>query len=125
MIAGGGRCKKATEIFSWEKNGWFDVSPTNEEHHGASSFIHNEQIFILGGWESKAIETLDPNELPLKWKKYRGNISFSCSNHKTVVYQQRVIHIGGFSRSESSNKISELQLIPAYPMVLKYLKRKS
>ena len=36
LIAGGYTDKSSTAIFSWEKNGWFEVSPMNEEHVVAS-----------------------------------------------------------------------------------------
>ena len=117
LIAGGyggypanpGKC---TEIYSWEKNGWFEVSPMNEEHKGASSFIYNDQLFVVGGDHSKTIEILDLNELPLKWTKFHSELPYACGEHQTVVYQQSVIHIGGYNydRRESSNVISELQL---------------
>ena len=51
LIAGGGSDLKSTEIFSWEKNGWFKVSEMNENHQGASSFIYNDQLFVVGGEE--------------------------------------------------------------------------
>ena len=103
---------KSTEIYSWEKNGWFEMSPMNEEHEGASSFIYKHQLFVVGGQLCKTIETLDLNELPLKWTKSRGELPDVCDDHQTVVYQESVIHIGGHSRGKllSSNVISELQL---------------
>ena len=103
---------KSAEIYSWEKNGWFEVLPMNEEHKGASSFIYKDQLFVVGGEDSKTIETLDLNELPLKWTKFRGELPYTCDEHQTVVYQQSVIHIGGFNydKGERSDVISELQL---------------
>ena len=49
LFAGGSDDKTGTEIFSWEKNGWFEVSSMNEEHAGASSFIYKDQLFVAGG----------------------------------------------------------------------------
>ena len=116
LIAGGYSDKIGTQIFSWEKNGWFEVSPTNEDHIGASSFIYKDQLFVAGGFQSKTIETLDFSVLPLKWMKFPGKIPYGCSSHQTVVYQERVIHIGGYNyeKYERSNVISELQLTPPY-----------
>ena len=112
---GGGRSSdagKSTEIYSWEKNGWFEVSTMNEEHAAASSFIYKDQLFVVGGDSTKTIETLDLNELPLKWTKFRGELPYECDDHQTVVYQQSVIHIGGYNydKGKLSNVISELQL---------------
>ena len=116
LIALGFGENNGTEIFSWEKNGWFKVSPMNEDHSGASSFIYKDQLFVVGGIFSRTIETLDLTVLPLKWMKFPGKFPFKCGRHQTVVYQDRVIHIGGFNwdTSDSSNVISELQLTPPY-----------
>ena len=97
MIAGGKDDETDTEIFSWEKNGWFEVSPMNEEHTGASSFTYKDQIFVAGGVCSKTIETLDPSVLPLKWMKFPEKIPYDRRNHQSAVYQERVIHIGGYN----------------------------
>ena len=116
LIAGGYNDGTGTEIFSWEKNGWFEASPMNEEHIGASSFIYKDQLFVAGGNQSKTIETLDLNVLPLKWMKYAGKLPYRYSCHQTVVYEERVIHIGGYNydKHERSNVINELQLILPY-----------
>ena len=100
LIAGGygrflSRSVKSTEIYSWEKNGWFEVSPMNDDHGAASSFIYKDQFFVVGGAGSQAIETLNLDELPLKWTKFLGELAYKCYGHQTVVYQQSVIHIGG------------------------------
>ena len=116
LIAAGGFYDTSTELFSWEKNGWFEVSPTNEDHIGASSFIYKDQLFVVGGFDSKTIETLDLSVLPLKWMKFPGKLPYGGSSHQTVVYQERVIHIGGYNykKIKRSNVISELQLTSPY-----------
>ena len=116
LIAGGDDDETGTEIFSWEKNGWFAVSPMNEEYVFASSFIYKDQLFVAGGFQSKTIETLDLNVLPLKWRKSAGKLPYRCRDHQTVVYEERVIHIGGYNYDERkrSNLISELQLNSPY-----------
>ncbi len=120
LIAGGNgpakKTNKSTEIYSWEKNGWFEVSQMNKEHNGASSFIYNDQVFVVGGARCKAIETLNLNDLPLKWMKYPGELPSSCYDHQTVVYQQRIIRIGGIEQWDSSDVISELQLASSVTM---------
>jgi E3 ubiquitin-protein ligase NRDP1 len=123
VIAGGHTLHtwETTEIFSWEKNGWYEISQMNERHAGASSFIDNDQLFVVGGMFTKTIETLDLNELPLKWMEFSDKLPYQSYYHQTVVYQQRVIHIGGYNGDErkKSNVISELQLTS--PCTLKEL----
>ena len=117
LIAGGSggpwsNSGKSAEVYSWEKNGWFEVSPMNEDHREASSFIYRDQLFVVGGGDNNAIETLNLNGLPSKWTKFHGELLYACDEHRTVVYQQSVVHIGGFNFDEGewSNVISELQL---------------
>ena len=119
LIAGGDASGKNTEIFSWEKNCWFEASSMNEGRNGASSFIYNDQEYVVGGGDSMTMETLNLNELPLKWKKIHRELSDDLAYHKTVVYQQRVILIGGNDRASSSDVISELQLTA--PVTIKKL----
>ena len=116
LIAGGYGDGTGTEIFSREKNGWFEVSPMNEEHIAASSFIYKDQLFVVGRAGSKTIETLDLSVLPLKWMKFAGKLPYRCHGHQTVVFQERVIHIGGYNsnKRKQSNVISELQLNSPY-----------
>ena len=116
LIAGGISDRTGTEIFSWEKNGWFKVSRMNEKHGEASLFIHKDQLFVVGGEWSKTIETLDLSVLPLKWKKFPGKLPYACGLHQTIVHQERVFHIGGYNydECEQSNVISELQLTSPY-----------
>ena len=125
LIAGGGLYLSATskqaEIFSWEKNGWFEISSMNEKHTKASSFIYGDQLFVLGGYCNKAMETLNLNELPLEWKKCATDFPYPCSHHQTVVHQHRVIHIGGYNYNITgkSDMISEL----TSPSIMKELCR--
>ena len=103
---------RGTEIYSWEKNGWFEVSSMNEMHMEASSFIDKDQVFVVGGFCSVTIESLDIKKLPLKWTKFSGKLPYACGGHQTVVCQQSVIHIGGYNCDENKwcYLISELQL---------------
>ena len=113
LIAGGwGDEKHSVEIFSWEKNGWYEILQVNDKHLGGSSFIYNDQLFVVGGLNTTTMETLDLNELPLKWMEFSDELPYNSYGHQTVVYQQRVIHIGGYNHDEvkMSNVISELQL---------------
>jgi hypothetical protein len=122
LIAGGWNVGHNAEIFSWEMNDWYEILEMNEEHTGASSFIDNDQLFVVGGKWTKTIEALDLNELPLNWMEFPGKLPYGSNDHQTVVYQQRVIHIGGYNddKRKKSNMISELQLYTT-PFTLKEL----
>jgi hypothetical protein len=51
----------------------FEAARMNDEHIGASLISYKGQLFVFGGDGSKKIETLDLNELPLKWKNFVEN----------------------------------------------------
>ena len=124
LIAGGdGRSSKtgkSAEIYSWERNCWFEVSPMNGRHIKGSSFIYDDQLFVVGGSYSETIETLDLNDLPLKWLECPEELPYKSDAHQTVVCDQRIIHIGGdLYRKGRSNAISELQLTS--PPIMKEL----
>ena len=120
LIAGGG-CIKSAEVFSWDKNGWFEISEMSEYHYSGSSFIYNDQLFVLGG-NRKTTETLDLNTLPLKWMKFRDEIPYKIGNSQIIVYKQRVIHIGGYNYEHKHwDVISEVQLTS--PLTMKHLCR--
>ena len=116
LISGGFGDETGTEMFSWEKNGWFEMSPMNEEHVEASSFIYKDKLFVVGGHASKTIETLDLSVLPLKWIKCSGKLLYGCGGNQTVVYQEHVIQIGGFNydEHEPSDEINEFHLTSPY-----------
>jgi hypothetical protein len=93
----------------------------NDEHIGASLINYKDKLFVFGEDSSKKIETLDLNELPLKWRKFCAERPYTYDDHQTVVYQQGVIHIGGYisGKSTRSNVISELELTS--PCIMKEL----
>ena len=66
LIAGGYDNVAGTEVFSWKENGWFEVSPMNEEHARASSFIYKDQVFVVGGNNGPQCITFEMGEI--SWK---------------------------------------------------------
>ena len=112
---------KSTEIFLWKMNGWFEASAMNEDHSEASSFIHKDQLFVVGGSGTKTIETLDLYALPLKWKKFADELPYKCGCHETVVYQQRVIHIGGYNYTNWNRFKGVCELQFGSPKIVKKL----
>ena len=112
ILIASGNCAKSTEIYSWKKNGWFEVSEMTDNHAGVSSFVYNDQLFVVGGEYAKTIETLNLSELPLKWVKFAGELPYKCGERRSVVYEQCIIRIGGFNytRRRMSNMIVNCSL---------------
>ena len=75
---------------------------------------------MAGGWNGRrrtdTIEVLKIDEQPLKWTGSPAKLPFKCDTHKTAVYQNSLIHIGGYNATEGkySDAISEVLLTPPY-----------
>ena len=41
------RCGRSMEIYSCEKNDWFEVSTMNENHYVGASFVYRGQLFVV------------------------------------------------------------------------------
>ena len=108
----------STEIYSWEEDCWFEILPMDEKIEGASSFIYDDQLFVVGGNDEGNVMTMDLKQFPLKWTIFSGKHPFDCANHKTVVCDSHVIFIGGYINryAELYNMISEFQVSPSCPL---------
>ena len=127
VIAGGStshRYTRSVEKFSWEKKAWAQLPPMKECRQGPSSFVCKNQFFVAGGYTDSSgrtdtIEVLKIDEQPLKWTESPAKLPFECNVHKTVVYQNSLIHIGGYNDTEgSSDAIFEVLLTPPCPKKL-------
>ena len=115
LVAGGresdGNYLKSVERFSWEKNFWEKVSPMNVGRRSATSFIYENQVFVLGGRFSSSIEMLNLNEDPLQWEMSKTKLTFNCSYLRFVVYQDCAVL---FCACKLSDHCTEHCLIPPY-----------
>ena len=127
VIAGGcGSCPSfhrisSVEIFSWNTRAWAQLPPMKECRSEASSFVYKNQMFVAGGYTGSSghadtMEVVKIDEQPLKWTESPVKLPFKCEGHKTVVYQNSLIHIGGYnaSKGKHSDAISEVLLTPPY-----------
>jgi hypothetical protein len=94
LIAGGwdsdGNVLKSVERFSWKKNVWERVSSMNVGRKGATSFIHENQLFVAGGC-CGVIEVLDLNGDLLEWGILKVTLVHQCERLRSVVYQNRAV----------------------------------
>ena len=115
----------SVEKFSWKKRAWAQLPPMKERRSEPSSFVYKHQFFVAGGYTGSSgrtdtIEILKIDEQSLKWTESPAKLPFKCDAHKTVVYQNSLIHIGGYNFTEKkhSDVISEVLLTPPYPKKL-------
>ena len=82
---------KSVERFSWKKNVWEKVSSMNIGHFGAASFVYENHVFVLGGYDCPDIEVLNLKEDSPEWKISEATLPFKCSCLRSVVYQNRAV----------------------------------
>ncbi|XP_046855896.1 uncharacterized protein LOC124448998, partial [Xenia sp. Carnegie-2017] len=112
---------KSVEIFSWKEKKWFEIASMENVHDSPSSFIYDDNLFVVGGSCCKSIETLNIKQFPLTWRKFPTELPYECQSHRTVVYKQQILFIGGVINYKSSDLISEINIAGTTSHVLKQL----
>ena len=124
VIAGGengsGRLR-SVEMFSVSNRTWTPLQPLREGRQVASSVVYNNQVFVIGGYVStKSMETLSLNAAQVNqsitWENVPAELPGKLHGHCNVVYNGRLIVIGGYDAEKSalSDGITEVSLVPPY-----------
>ena len=128
VIAGGKNEKgelNSVETFNLTNGIWTPLKQMKECRRGASSFVHNNHIFVSGGnaygmnW-LKTVEKLSLNavqlDLSIAWENVPVQLPGRLSGHRTVVCGGRLINIGGYDadKGDYSDTITEISLVPPY-----------
>ena len=128
VIAGGKNEKGAlnsVEMFSLTHGTWTPLKQMKECRHGASLVAHNNHIFISCGWAGgynwpTSVEKLSLNavqvDLSTAWENVPVQLPRRLWGHCSVVYNGRLIIIGGSDRDklDYSDTITEISLVPPY-----------
>ena len=126
VVAGGANEKfflyglNSVEMFSLTTGTWTRLQPMKECRREASSVKYNNQFLVLGGWEKRSIEKLSLNavhvDLSIPWEKVPAELPGCLFGHCAVVYNGRLIVIGGFdfNKCEISEAITEISLVPPF-----------
>lgn len=78
---------------------WADLAPMAEPRSHSTSVRIGNQIVVLGGG-TNSIEIMDLGQHPLRWVKSKTVLPFFLFGHQTVVYQGKLIVIGGYNVSK-------------------------
>jgi hypothetical protein len=122
VVAGGGNGSaiklNSVEMFSLSNGTWTPLQPMREYRKGASSVVHNNHIFVSGGFV-KSIERLSLNAVQADqsttWENLSAELPVPMQGHRSVVYNGHLIVIGGVNIASSSrNRITEISLVPPY-----------
>ena len=127
LIAGGWNGKEnvnSVEMFSLLNVTWPPLKPMKESRRRASSVVYKNQIFVIGGHGKreaiKSIEKLSLNAVrvdqSITWENVLAELLAPLNGHCSVVYNGRLIMIGGYDDSKHaySDSITEITLIPPY-----------
>ncbi|CAB4001593.1 RING finger 151-like [Paramuricea clavata] len=114
----------SVEMFSLLNATWTPLKPMKEGRQEASSVVHNNQFFVMGGHgnsgEIKSIEKLSLNAVQvdqsITWENVLAELPVAVYGHCSVVYNGRLIVIGGYdvSKLSHSDSITEISLVPPY-----------
>ena len=122
IVAGGFDGKRAlnsVEMFSLATGTWTQLQPMRERRWGASLVVWNNELFVIGGCKS-FVEKLSLNDVQAKqavpWEHVRVKLPGWLSRHRSVVYNGRLLIIGGLDGNKCTciDSISEISLVPPY-----------
>ena len=128
VIAGGGNKNGAlnsVEMFSLTNGTWTPLKEMKKCRQEASSVVHNDHIFVSGGYAGginwlNSVEKLSLNavqvELSIAWENVPVQLPGRLLGHRSVVYNGRLIIIGGYDadKGDFSDSITEISLVPPY-----------
>ena len=108
--------KKSVERFSWKKNLWERIASLDVGRVCVTSFIFGDELYVVGGRDRKEIIALNLKNKPVNWTLLDAKLPGLYEGHCTLVYQNRLILIGGREMSLGiyDNRISEVLLTPPY-----------
>ena len=133
VVIAGGRSEdgvlNSVEMFSLATGTWTPLQLMRETRQGASSVVHNNQVFVSGGFVrnlcwSKSIEKLSLNAVQadqsIPWEIVPAELPERLVGHRSVVYNGQLIVIGGFNGDKPaySDSITEISLVPPYTIKL-------
>ena len=128
VVIAGGQNKdgvlNSVEMFSLSTQTWTTLQPMKECRTGASSVVYNNQVVVMGGCgnngPTKSMERLSTSAVQgdqsITWEKLTAKLPGRLRGHCSVVYNGRLIVIGGHDEDEGacSDSITEVSLVPPY-----------
>ena len=129
VVIAGGMNKKGTlnsvEMFSLTNGTWTPLKEMKEYRRAPSSVVHDNHIFVSGGYSCvgnwlKSVKKLSLNavqvDLSTAWENVRVQLPRRLSGHCSVVYNGRLIIIGGYDADKCSysDSVTEISLVSPY-----------
>ncbi|XP_028404183.1 kelch-like protein 40a [Dendronephthya gigantea] len=120
VIAGGWNDKSlnSVEMFSLSNAEWLPLQPMKQRRYLASSVSHNNETIVSGGFSDQANKSLE--KLSLKavyadsfifWKYDPVELPKPLFGHCSVIFDGRLIVIGGYNHTAFIDNITEVSLV--------------
>ena len=122
IIVAGGCGNDSVEMFNWRQRTWSPLQSIPKKRYGATSFVHNNQVVIAGGYcdGSGHVDDMirlnaDPHpDLSAHWSECPVKLPAKLEHHSSVLYNDKLMVTGGHDGVATSNKIHEVQVDPRY-----------
>ena len=122
IIVAGGCGNDSVEMFNWCQRTWSPLQSIPKKRCGATSFVHNNQVVIAGGYcdGSGRVDDMirmnaDPHpDLSAHWSECPVKLPAKLEHHSSVLYNDKLMVTGGHDGVATSNKIHEVQVDPRY-----------
>ena len=129
IIVVGGSGNHSVEMFNWRQRTWSPLRSMPKTRTGATSFVHNNQVVITGGYcaGSGPVDDMirmnaDPHpDLSAHWSECPVKLPAKLAHHSSVFYHDKLMVTGGHDGNATSDKIHEVQVVP--PCTAKTLSR--
>lgn len=138
IVLGGGETNNTplstVEMFMWSSKEWVSLNSMKENRTKASSFVYENHVVASGGLTtrspqsglsvSNSMEKLSLSGIKSsEWTEFPCVLPIKRSAHKCVVYQDRLLVIGGYDEKKGKfcDAIHEVRLTAPYPS--KFLSR--
>ena len=126
IIVAGGQWTDSVEMFNWRQRTWSPLQSMPNKREGATSFVYNNQVTIVGGYSGTFTLFVDcvddmigmnihPNpDLSMHWSDCPVKLPTQLAYHSSVVYNDHLMVSGGYNGNAVSDCIHEVQLVPPY-----------
>ena len=114
---------RSVEMFDCSTRTWSPLQPMKECRSGASSFVYEDQLTVAGGSTGDGLTNtmtrinIKPIMDSTQWLDFRAKLPSKSCGHSSVVYDERLITIGGNqirAGGTCSDCIHEILLVQPY-----------
>ncbi len=119
IVVAGGYNRKSVEVFNMATKTWRPLSEMNECRRTASSVVYQGHMIVTGGasqtYQSLAsVEELNLAQQDGHWVESQFKLPALSRDHACVVYQKKLVLIGGCAGGRLFHTIHEIHLTPPY-----------